>query len=169
MRKLLPLLLLFSLESCQTNSRTMTELPKKTELITPSGKIIKTTLAITLKDQEQGLSGVKPGDFDDDQGMLFYYLEEDEKHFWMPDTYFDLDLIYLDKNFKVVDIIRKLPHYKGRANPNLIPRARPVWSRHALEMKASSKISQEIKEGDQLKWRLELSTQELDDKIRQQL
>jgi uncharacterized membrane protein (UPF0127 family) len=169
MRKLLTLLLLFSLCSCQTNSRTMTELPEKTELITPDGKIIKTTLAITLKDQEQGLSGVRTEDFDDDQGMLFYYLQEDEKHFWMPDTYFDLDLIYLDENFKVVDIIRKLPHYKGRANPNLIPRARPVWSRHALEMKAGSKISQEIKEGDQLKWTLKLTPKELDDKIRQQL
>lgn len=169
MRKLLTLLLLFSLESCQTNSRTMTELPKKTELITSSGKIIKTTLAISPKDQEQGLSGVRPEDFEDDQGMLFYYLQDDEKHFWMPDTYFDLDLIYLDKNFKVVDIIRKLPHYKGRANPHLIPRARPIWSRHALEMKASSKISQEIKEGDQLQWTLELSPPELDDKIRQQL
>lgn len=169
MRKLLTLALLFSLGACQTNSRTMTELPEKTEFITPSGKIIKTTLAISLKDQEQGLSGVRPEDFDEDQGMLFYYLEEDEKHFWMPDTYFDLDIIYLDKNFKVVDIIRKLPHYKGRANPNLIPRARPVWSRHALEMKADSKISKELKEGDQLKWTLEITPQELDDKIRQKL
>jgi uncharacterized membrane protein (UPF0127 family) len=169
MRKLLTLLLLFSLLACQSDSLRTTQIPQKVELITAGGDVISASLAFSPSVQEQGLSGVRAEDFDTDDGMLFYYLQEDEKHFWMPDTYFDLDLIYLDKNFKVVDIIRKLPHYKGRANPELIPRARGVWARHVLEMKAASEISQKIKLGDKLQLKSDLSLEKLDERIRQQI
>lgn len=166
MRKLLTLLMLFTLIACQSESRNKNGVTRSIELVTPSGEIIQTTLAITPAEQEQGLSGVKPDDFSDNQGMLFYYLEDGDKYFWMPDTYFALDLIYLDKDLKILDIIRKLPHYVGRANPDLIPRARPVWSRHTLEMKASSPVSQKLKIGDVLKWRTDDTLESIDTKIR---
>ncbi len=156
MGKLLSLLLLFTLSACQSESRNSNNVQnplKKVELITPSGETIETTVAITPAEQEQGLSGVKPEDFQDNQGMFFFYLSEDERHFWMPDTYFDLDLFYLDKDLKIIDIIRKLPFYVGRANPDSIPRARGVWCRHTLEMKATSEIAAKLKMGDVLKWR----------------
>lgn len=133
--------------------------------MTPSGETIKTTLALTPAEQEQGLSGVKPDDFDEDEGMLFFYLVDDMKHFWMPDTYFDLDIIFLDKDLKVLDIIRKLPFYVGKANPELIPRARGVWARHALEMKATSEISKKLKAGDLLKWEGPMGPAELTEKL----
>jgi uncharacterized membrane protein (UPF0127 family) len=163
MRKLLILPLLLLLAACQTESQNSSDSQKplkQVELITPSNESIQTTLAISHKDQEQGLSGVKPEDFSEDQGLLFFYLQEDLKHFWMPDTYFDLDLFYLDKDLKIIDIIRKLPFYVGRAHPNLIPRARSIWCRHVLEMKASSKISQKLKIGDVLKWQGKYSLSE---------
>lgn len=166
MGKLLTLVLLLALSACQSESGRL-PYPKTIKLMTPSGDVIKTTLAITPAEQEQGLSGVKPGDFDEDEGMLFFYLQEDEKHFWMPDTYFELDIIYLNKDFGIVDIVRKLPFYHGRANPELIPRARAVWARHALEMKSSSSISQKLKVGDRLIWEGDLSPLELESKIRQ--
>lgn len=156
MGKLLALLLLLTLSACQSESRNSKDGQnplKKVELITPSGETIETTVAITPAEQEQGLSGVKPEDFQDNQGMLFFYLSEDERHFWMPDTYFDLDLFYLDKDLKIIDIIRKLPFYVGRANPDSIPRARGVWCRHTLEMKSTSAIAQKLKAGDVLKWK----------------
>lgn len=157
MRKLLTMLLLSTLWNCQSVSQ---DPMKKVELITPYGKAIKTTLAITEADQNQGLSGVRPDEFSDDQGMLFFYLEDFEKHFWMPDTYFDLDLFYLDQNLRITEIIRKAPHYIGRANPHLIPRLRGVWCRHVLEMKSSSDIAQKLKVGDQLKWKSSLTLEE---------
>lgn len=165
MRKLLPFLLLFSLWACQSESG-KNAVPKTVELITPSGETIKTTLAITPAEQEQGLSGVKSEDFDEDQGMFFFYLVDDMKYFWMPDTYFDLDIIFLDKDLQVLDIIRKLPFYVGRANQDLIPRARGVWARHALEMKATSAISQKLKAGDKLEWKGALSPSELEAKLK---
>jgi uncharacterized protein len=155
MRKLIGLLLLFTLMSCQSESRKLmdrTNPLKEVRLTTPSGETIETTLAITPEEQEQGLSGVKPEDFSETQGLLFFYSQDDERHFWMPDTYFDLDLFYLDKDLKITSIIRKLPHYIGRANPQLIPRARGVWARHVLEMKSTSEVAKKLKEGDVLQW-----------------
>jgi len=162
MRKFLTLLLLFILCACQSESQ---DPLKSLGLQTPTNAVIKTTLVFTPKDMEQGLSGVKPENFSDDQGMLFFYLTDQEMHFWMPDTYFDLDLFYLDKDLKILDIIRKLPHYIGRANSDLIPRARGVWSRFVLEMKATSPISSKLKVGDQLKWQSSLNQAETTAKI----
>lgn len=169
MRKLLTISLLFVLFACQSESRKSTDLQhplKAVELVTPAGNTIQTTLAIDPKDQEQGLSGVKPEDFEDDQGMLFFYVGDEERHFWMPDTYFDLDLFYLDKDLKVIDIIRKLPFYVGRANLDLVPRARGVWCRHTLEMKATSAIAQRLKLGDTLKWNGKATLQETEEAVK---
>lgn len=150
MTKFLTLWLMLTLISCQSESRKQS---KEGALLTPSGEMIKTRLAVTPPEQEQGLSGVQPSDFGDDQGMLFYYNEDSDKFFWMPDTYFDLDLFYLDKDLVILDIVRKLPHHKGRHNEALIPRARGVWCRHTLEMKAGSQIANGLKTGDKLIWK----------------
>lgn len=169
MRKFITLLLLFTMIACQSesrNSRDSQKPLKNVELITPTGESIETVLAITPKDQEQGLSGVKPEDFEDNQGLLFFYLDDGEKHFWMPDTYFDLDLFYLDKDLKILDIVRKLPFYVGRSNPQLIPRARGIWCRHTLEMKSESKLAQKLKIGDTLKWKAEDSLAETEELVR---
>ena len=152
MRKLIAFLSLFILLSCQSESQNQNPL-KKVELQTSFGSSIEATLAIDAKEQEMGLSGVKPEDFGDSEGMLFFYTQDEERHFWMPDTYFELDLFYLDKDLKIIDIVRKLPFYIGRANPELIPRARGVWCRHVLEMKSTSSIAQKINVGDKLIWK----------------
>lgn len=164
MRKFLSLSLLLLLLSCQRVSQ---DPLKNIQLITPSGDTIETTLAINQADQTQGLSGTKDSDYENDQAMLFFYLEDGDKAFWMPDTYFDLDIFYLDKDLKITDVVRKVPHYVGRANPELIPRVRSVWARHTLELKAVSEISQKLKIGDQLKWKSSLSIPETEAKIKE--
>jgi uncharacterized membrane protein (UPF0127 family) len=166
MTKFLTLLVLFSLSACQSESQ---DPLKYLEFKTPAGDLIKTSLVFTPKDMEQGLSGVKSEDFADNQGMLFFYLADQEMHFWMPDTYFDLDLFFMDKDLKILDIIRKLPHYIGRANPDLIPRARSAWGRYVLEMKASSAISANLKIGDQLEWKSSKNLSETEEAIKKQL
>lgn len=167
MGKLLVSFTLFLLLSCQSESRSNPF--DHVTLLTPHGDKINTRLVYTPKDQEQGLSGVQERDFKDDQGMLFFYLSPDMRYFWMPDTYFDLDIFYLDQDLKVIDIIRKLPHYIGRHNPELIPRARGVWSLHVLEMKASSAIAKKLQIGDQLKWEGKKTLGETNDHIRSRL
>jgi uncharacterized membrane protein (UPF0127 family) len=170
MGKLLTGLLLFTLLACQSESRYSEGKDNyglgKISLVTPSGDQIRTVLAVTQRDQMQGLSGVRSQQFARDEGLLFYYFDEDERYFWMPDTYFDLDIIFLDKNLKITEILRKLPHHIGRDNPSSIPRARPVWARHALEMRADSPIAQQLKKGDELQWRASVSLQDAEIKLR---
>jgi len=161
MLKLLTLPFLFLLFSCQSESANKLGNHYKITLKTPLGASISTQIALTSDQQQQGLSGIQDKDFSDDQGMLFFYKEESEKYFWMPDTYFDLDIFYLDKNFNILDIVRKLPHYKGRNNPELIPKARGIWARHALEMKSGSDLANSLKIGDKLIWSGEPTPEEL--------
>lgn len=162
MRKLLTALLLLTLLACQSESQDPLQ---SVQLKTPSGELIKTSLVYTPHDMEQGLSGVQPQDFSDNQGMLFFYISEQEMHFWMPDTYFDLDLFFLDKDLKISDIIRKLPHHIGRANPELIPRARGVWAKYVLEMKSTSPIASKLQIGNKLKWISSMTLEETSSKV----
>jgi hypothetical protein len=168
MRKLFVFLSLCALISCQSESQNQNPL-KKVELHTSFGATIEATLAIDAKEQEMGLSGVKPEDFDESEGMFFFYTQDEERHFWMPDTYFELDLFYLDKDLKVIDIVRKLPYYIGRSNSELIPRARGVWCRHVLEMKSTSSIAQKINLGDRLIWKGKVTLEEAENMVKKKL
>lgn len=114
---------------------------------------IKVRLAISEKDQIQGLSGVKPEDLADHEGMLFVYKSLGPRSFWMPNTFFDLDLIYLDQNLHVIEIYRGLKHHPGRDEPPVIPRAPTVYSWHVLELKSSSPLSKKIRQFQKLTWK----------------
>jgi len=87
---------------------------KYVELSVPSGEIIETSIAYTYKDHQKGLQGVKEEEFDDNDGNLFFYLKTSPRTFWMPNTYFNLDIFYLDENLKIIDIVWNMEHYTGK-------------------------------------------------------
>lgn len=120
--------------------------------IFPSGKKLSLRLALEPHEQQRGLSGIAAKDFSPDEGMLFYYRQDGPRSFWMPDTYFDLDIIFLDKNFEILAIERDVPHHPGRDEPPEIYRTKSYYSRHVLEIRSDSWASQEIKVGLKLKW-----------------
>ena len=68
----------------------------------------------------------------------------------MPDTYFDLDILFLDKNLKIVELVLGLKHHPGRKGE--IPTTGKITSRYALELRADSTIGKKLVVGDQLKW-----------------
>lgn len=126
----------------------------KTGILTlASGKTVKLRYAITDGEQLKGLSGVMPEEFADDEGLLFFYKDVSPKRFWMPDTYFNLDIFFIDAKGKVKQVARDVLAHPG-FNETLIPIARTetVVCRHVLEMKATSALSKSIKIGDVLKW-----------------
>jgi uncharacterized membrane protein (UPF0127 family) len=84
----------------------------------------------------------------------------------MPNTFFNLDIIYLDQNMRITDIVWNLPHYTGNVNSQ-IPRAPTITSRHVLEMKSGSTLSSKLKRGDLLQWKSPLSLQQTELRIRQ--
>jgi len=135
-------------ESKTFNLMTMT----KGRMSLPNGKKIETYLAVTTAEQTQGLSGLKPFHFSKDDSMLFAYSSDDYRRFWMLDTYFDLDIYFLDKNLKIIKAQKSLKHHKGKENQSSVARTATIFCRHVLEMRADSPLSQSMKEGDLLKW-----------------
>ena len=147
-------LFLFFFTSCwKDDSPSLADLERETfTLRSPSGQSIRTSLALRRETQIRGLSGVRAQDFPDDGGLLFVFLQEEERSFWMPDTYFDLDIIFLDKNLKVVGLERNVPHHPGRAEPPPIYSTANYWAKYVLEIKARSPLSAQIDRGDTLIW-----------------
>ena len=142
----------FALEACTLESLKNPPDVSEEQIILPSGQIIQIRLAVSSEEKIQGLSGIPDDKFADDEGMLFVYEQDDYKLFWMPDTYFDLDIFFLDENMKVLDVERNVPHHPGREEPPAIARTRSIFSRHVLEMRADSELAKNIDVGDQLKW-----------------
>ncbi|OFZ49010.1 MAG: hypothetical protein A2381_15495 [Bdellovibrionales bacterium RIFOXYB1_FULL_37_110] len=121
-------------------------------LLIPPDHKIQVQIAATEKDQKKGLSGVPSENFKADQGMLFCFAKEEIKVFWMPDTRFNLDIFFLGSDLTVLDIERNLPFYRGFANPQKIPRTRPIKAQHVLEMRADSPLAKKITKGMKLIW-----------------
>ena len=140
---------------------------KYVELISPDNQTIRSSIASNTAEQKKGLQGVQESQFAEDEGKLFFYLKESARTFWMPNTYFNLDLIYFDQNMKITNIVWNLLHYTGSVDSQ-IPRAPTITSRHVLEMKAGSPISSTLKIGDSLQWRSPITLQQTELKIRQQ-
>ena len=108
-------------------------------------------LATTLPEQIQGLSG-RSG-MRDDQGLLFVYNSSAVRSFWMKDMYFDIDIIMVDENNKVVQIFKDLPAPEGIVF-SLPKYTSDVPFVYALEVKAGA--SNNIQKGDQLVFKSEI-------------
>jgi uncharacterized protein len=163
--KNLILILCLGLSSCFAAKQKAPELTSI--LVTPQGVELTTRLALTLEQQGQGLSGVQPEDFTDTEAMLFVYDSEGVREFWMPDTYFNLDIFFLDENLRVIDVERNVPAHPGMVEPPPIARTRSIRSWHVLELKASSPHARSLRIGDQLKWKGDVSLTEIKSNIRQ--
>ena len=114
-----------------------------------SGRLIETFVADTLDKQTQGLSGTMRDEIQDHQGMIFTYSAPSQRQFWMPNTHFNLDIFFLDKNFKVLHIDRGVKAHPSTVEP--VPRSSVVYAQNILELAADSGVSQEIKIGMTLK------------------
>lgn len=122
----------------------------QTKLVLSSGDMIQTFIASTSAQRVQGLSGIRDHQFKANQGMLFYYNQMQEQRFWMPDTYFNLDIFFLDKGLKVIDVARNVPHHPGKQEPPAIAYTQTVYAQHVLELRADSPVAAKIKKGTKI-------------------
>jgi uncharacterized membrane protein (UPF0127 family) len=140
------LLLAFGMTSCQT----------KPSFKTAGGQTIRVEVVKSEADKTKGLSGRASKDFGDDQAMLFWYDDIGARRFWMPNTYFDLDIFFLDKDFVILDVDRNVAHYPQdpaqTGNYAAVPTTRTVIAQHVLEMRASSPFSKGLQLGQKLDW-----------------
>lgn len=133
----------------------------------PSGKTIQLRLAISKDEQSRGLSGLKPNDFKINEGMLFINSDESPRTFWMNDTYFNLDIIFLSKDLKIVGVEKNVPFHAGSNEPPKIYRTHTYRSQFVLETKGKAPFSRSLKVNDQLRFLGKPTLSEITLKIRQ--
>lgn len=158
------LVALLSLNACWESKSAPTsleEINRNAEIILNKGEIIQAKLALTDEETTQGLSGIQDQDFQANQGMLFIYPKQRPLRFWMPDTYFDLDIYFLDASLKVIDIERNVEHHPGYDVPPAIATTRTILAQHVLELRSDSPLNQKIRIGDTLKLSAEVTLSQI--------
>jgi uncharacterized membrane protein (UPF0127 family) len=118
-------------------------------LSTPNGQKIELQVVRTLEDQTKGLSGVKS--IDSKEGLLFFYEDDGIKTFWMYNTFFNMDIFFLDKDFRITKISRNMKKSPSLAKKGVAATS-AVYCRHVLEMDSASDIAASLKVGDRLHW-----------------
>ncbi len=73
-----------------------------------NGKEYDVKVAKTDEEREKGLSDIKS--LPKDEGMLFVFDTPEEVSFWMKDTLIPLDIIFIDKNKKVIRTYAGIPN-----------------------------------------------------------
>jgi uncharacterized membrane protein (UPF0127 family) len=136
------------------------------DLTTPNGKDIEVSWAIKDHELTKGLSGLKQDKMRDDQGLLFYYPYESPKQFWMPNTLFDLDIIFLNSNFEVVGINANMKHYPKYGPEKKVPRTNIYHSQYVLEIKANQAKRLGIQKGIKLRWKKPLEASQFLNSLR---
>lgn len=100
----------------------------------------KVEIAESEAERQKGLMYRKH--LSDDEGMLFIFPGEDEDRiFWMKNTYISLDMIFIDSNKKVVGILEEVPIL------NDVPRKVEKPSKYVVELAAGVAGKNRIQEG----------------------
>lgn len=115
----------------------------KQQMVKLRGINLQISFARTPAERELGLSGRQSlGQF---EGLLFAFPYDQKPAFWMKGMNFPIDIIWLDRQFKVVDLTRQ-------ASPNSYPQQfipnKPV--RYVLEVSAGLVDDFNIRVGDYL-------------------
>nr|WP_321452604.1 DUF192 domain-containing protein [uncultured Carboxylicivirga sp.] len=130
----------------QTVSSTKIEFKKEGELSFYSGQsneIISTIdIEIAEDDYKRALGLMYRYSMLDKQGMLFIMEREDQQSFWMKNTYISLDIIYVDKDYKIVQIHK----YTEPLSEQPIPSIKKA--KYVVEVNEGYCDQFKIKEGD---------------------
>lgn len=97
----------------------------------PDGRSVTAELAVTEAERARGLMFREKIAFD--QGMLFLMPGEDYHAFWMKNTLISLDILWLDKDRRIVHIEKNVPPCPGDPCPSYAP---PRPASYVLELGA---------------------------------
>lgn len=114
---------------------------------------IRLECAATPEKRERGLM-FRPR-LGEREGMLFILTKEDTLSFWMKNTYVSLDLFFLDKDGRVVDLAERLKPCPADPCPVY---ASSAPCRYALEVAAGTAFRHGIRKGDRIDLRLPRGT-----------
>jgi uncharacterized membrane protein (UPF0127 family) len=109
------------------------------------GTSVRVTVADTDRLREKGLSG-HPG-LAPDEGMLFVFDTDGMPGFWMKDMRFSIDILWLDRERRIVHIVREVA-------PETYPEtyAPQVPSRYVIELPAGFVRKHNVRVGTIVRW-----------------
>jgi uncharacterized membrane protein (UPF0127 family) len=118
------------------------------ELALPDGFRVSAELALTPDEQARGLmdrEALAP-----DRGMLFVFRDYAPRHFWMKNTWIDLDMVFLDADLKVLKVFHRVPRsVPGQSEQEVARASAPAAL--VLELAAGTARAHKVKPGARLK------------------
>jgi hypothetical protein len=115
-------------------------------IILPNGKIIKAEIADTDEKRAKGLMFRKSLTYS--AGMLFIFDTEDFHSFWMKNTLIPLDILWLDKEFRIKYYYQNVPPCKSDPCPSYSPLFK---AKFVLEVNAGFIKKENLRLDDKLK------------------
>lgn len=91
-------------------ARSLAAAPAVVPLTLPSGKVLK--VEVMVKDEDRAMGLMFRASLPADQGMLFIFEASDFHGIWMKNCKFPIDILWLDKDRKVVDVAESVPPCK---------------------------------------------------------
>ena len=83
-----------------------------------------------------------------DEGMFFNFGKEDNHIFWMKGMKFNIDIIFLDKDKKVLDVFENVKAEPGVQDMDLKTYSSKLKSQYVIELKEGETRKNGIKPGD---------------------
>lgn len=141
----------FILNNCDDESNEMHyyKFKKEGELTftdTTGNPIIKIDIEIADNDYERQLGLMNRQSMDEMQGMLFIFSEERYQSFWMLNTLFSLDMIFINSSKEIVTIHKNTKPFSEQSYPSSKP------AQYVLEVNAGFCDRHNIKQGDKVFW-----------------
>jgi uncharacterized membrane protein (UPF0127 family) len=114
----------------------------------PDGTVIRAEVALNVLDQARGMmfrEEVRP-----DAGMLFVFMEEAPRAFWMFRTKIPLDIIWMNNNREIVEISADTPPCEATERDGCPSFGGNYPSRYVLELGAGQAAAHRLSLGDRL-------------------
>jgi uncharacterized membrane protein (UPF0127 family) len=111
-----------------------------------SNPIIKIDIEIAENDYERQLGLMNRQSMEEMQGMLFIFPEERFQSFWMMNTLFSLDMIFINSNKEIVTIHKDTTPLSEQSYPSSAP------ALYVLEVNAGFCERYNVKLGDKVFW-----------------
>lgn len=114
----------------------------------PDGTTIRAEVALNILDQARGL--MFRTELPPSAGMLFVFMDEAERSFWMYRTKIPLDILWLNANHVIVEISADTPPCPGESRDDCPSFGGNTPAQFVLEIAAGQAAAHGLKVGDRL-------------------
>jgi uncharacterized membrane protein (UPF0127 family) len=122
--------------------------PPEVRIHTAVGEEISITVELANTPEKRGLGLMYRKELEPGKGMFFLFPSEQPLTFWMKDTPLSLDLVFINRDGRVVNIVKGATPYSEKP----LSSERPA--QYVLEVPAGFCESRGIGLGDRVEWRL---------------